>query len=69
MRESPEYFTAATLASAAGVSRSQLTRHQQRNVGQIMDAREMVPGLGLRYRASKCRKYLALVKAGRGQHD
>lgn len=60
-----EYYTAEALAKAAGVTRSQFTRHQARNVGQIGDARERVPGLGLRYVGKKCRKYLALVRAGK----
>ncbi len=64
----PAYYTAATLAGAAGVSLRTLASHLAADVGQVTKARERVPGLrGYRYEARKCAKYLGLVRAGKGE--
>lgn len=65
MSTEPEFFTLESLARAAGISITQLYRHLRYDVGQITKARERVPGLGIRFTAAKCRKYLSLVRAGR----
>ncbi len=63
--EEPEYYTSVTLAAAAGVDIRTLFYHlhESRNVGGILAAREKHAGLGVRYLAKKCRKYIALCRA------
>lgn len=63
----PAYYTKATLAAAAGVSLSTFDRHERENVGRLRDVREDIKGLGIRYQASKVKRYLDLcAAAGRG---
>lgn len=64
MSGEPEYYTADSLALAAGVSRRVFFKHLRCDVGQLAKAREVHPGLGIRYHAPGCRKYLSLVRAG-----
>jgi len=64
MTDGPLYYSRAQLAEAAGVGMRTLEKHNVLNVGNIQAAREKIPGLGLVYAASKCRKYLALCAAG-----
>ena len=61
--QDPEYYTTAGLMEAARVKRTTFHNHCKSNVGQIMKAKEKVPGLGLRWAATRCRKYLALCRA------
>lgn len=58
-----EYYTTASLAAAAGVGLRCFQKHLKHNVGNINDAREEIPGMGLRFLGKKCRKYLSLVLA------
>ena len=67
MSDMSDYFTAQSLADAAGVSLRTFFGHLQNDVGQVSKAREKVPGLGIRYNAKACRKYIALVTAGRNE--
>jgi hypothetical protein len=59
----PDYYTASSLAAAAGVGLRAFQKHLAADVGQVSKAREVVPGLGVRYEAGKCRKYLRLCLA------
>ena len=63
MSESPDYFTTTGLIAAAGVTPSTFYRHVRADVGQITKARERINGFGVRWVASRCRKYLALCRA------
>ena len=72
MSDGPAYYTTAGLAEAAMVSRSQFYSHVKEDVGHVTKAKEKVPGLGVRWVASKCRKYIDLCQArtartGRGK--
>lgn len=59
----PEYFVAAEVIREAKVGRSQFYRHLAADVGQIRTkAREVIKGLGVRYKAKFCQKYFALVR-------
>lgn len=58
-----DFYIAETLAAAAGVSKKTFERHLAKNVGSLQSARFTEPGLGVRYDAKKCRRYLALVLA------
>ena len=63
MTDSPEYYTIEGLAAAAGKSKRQVHVHINKDVGGLSAARLRVPGLGVRFVASKCRKYISLCKA------
>ena len=63
MTGNPKYYTPKSLAAAAGVSPRTFRSHLASDTGQLSKAREMVPGLGLRYLGSKCEKYIALCHA------
>ena len=59
----PEYYTLDGLAAAAGKSKRQVHVHLKKDVGGLSKAKQRVPGLGVRFVASKCRKYINLCKA------
>ena len=67
--DQPSYFTTKGLAAAAGVSRATFYGHVQHDVGQVTKAKERVPGIGIRWHAGKCRKYLDLVTARTGRKE
>lgn len=64
MSDEPQYYSRAQLAERAGMTARTFTRHEASNIGNLQAAREKHSGLGLVYKASLCRKYLALVAAG-----
>lgn len=68
MSTEPEYYTIDGLSQAAGKKKRQVYDHIRKDVGGLKKAREKVPGLGVRFVASKCKKYLSLCNAeGRSQ--
>ena len=58
-----EYYTAETLGAAAGVSSRTFRAHLKADVGELTQAREVVPGLGVRFAGERCAKYLSLCHA------
>ena len=59
----PEYYTIDGLAAAAGKSKRQVHVHVKKDVGGLSKAKQRVPGLGVRFVASKCWKYISLCNA------
>ena len=69
MSDQPSYFTTAGLCLTARVSRATFYAHVKADVGQITKAKERLTGLGIRWHAGKCRKYLDLVTARTGRKE
>ncbi len=65
MNDGPDYYSRQQLADRAGVSYRTFTNHETLNVGNIHAAREKVPGIGVVFKATGCRKYLALTATGK----
>lgn len=63
MSDGPAYYTTSGLMEAAGVGPTEFYKHVVCDVGQITKAKEKIPGLGLRWVGSKCRKYIDLCQA------
>ena len=67
--DGPLYYNAAQLAEAAGVSIRRVYQQVSANTGGLASAKEVVPGIGTVYRASKCAKFLALMAASTGRRS
>ena len=65
--DDPMYYSRQQLAARAGVSIRTFTKHEAVNAGNLLAAREIHPGIGIAYKATGCRKYLALAATGKKQ--
>ncbi len=61
--EDQDYYAMDTLVEAPGITPLMFFKHERHDVGQISKAREVISGVGIRYKAKDCRKYISSPRA------